>query len=87
LRSHLTTDARPAVILGVVLWLPFSLGAAMAMHAVLIAKLTSWPAWVQLLHPLATETGNRHLTPEWPKVIRSIQQLGFSGLRFKSKAL
>jgi hypothetical protein len=24
------------------------------MHAVLFAKVTSWPAWMQLLHPLAT---------------------------------
>ena len=24
------------------------------MHAVLVAKLTTWPAWMQLLHPLAT---------------------------------
>ena len=24
------------------------------MHAVLFAKIASWPAWMQLLHPLAT---------------------------------
>src|SRR5258705_5830175 len=28
--------------------------AATAMHAVLLAKVTSWPAWMQLLHPFAT---------------------------------
>src|SRR6266481_2141321 len=37
-----------------IVWLPISFGAATAMHAVLFAKLTSWPAWMQLLHPLAT---------------------------------
>src|SRR5437667_188547 len=42
------------VILGAVLWLPFSFAAATVMHAVLIAHVASWPAWTQLLHPLAT---------------------------------
>src|SRR6476619_4955833 len=51
---HLTPNTALLVILGAVLWLPISLGAATAMHAVLFAKVTSWPAWMQLLHPLAT---------------------------------
>jgi hypothetical protein len=51
---HLTPNAALLVILGAVLWLPISFGAATAMHAVLFAKVTSWPAWMQLLHPLAT---------------------------------
>jgi hypothetical protein len=51
---HLTPSTALLVILGAVLWLPVSLGAATAMHAVLFAKVTSWPAWMQLLHPLAT---------------------------------
>jgi hypothetical protein len=51
---HLTPNAALLVILGAVLWLPISFGAATVMHAVLFAKLTSWPAWMQLLHPLAT---------------------------------
>jgi hypothetical protein len=51
---HLTPNTALLVILGAVLWLPISFGAATAMHAVLFAKLTSWPAWTQLLHPLAT---------------------------------
>jgi hypothetical protein len=42
------------VLLGAVLWLPISFGAATAMHAILLAKATVWPAWLQLLHPLAT---------------------------------
>ena len=51
---HLTPNTALLVILGAVLWFPMSFGIATAMHAVLFAKLTSWPAWVQLLHPLAT---------------------------------
>lgn len=51
---HLTPSTALLVILGAVLWLPISFGAATAMHAVLFAKVTSWPAWMQLLHPLAT---------------------------------
>ena len=51
---HLTPNTALLVILGAALWLPISLGAATAIHAVLFAKVTSWPAWMQLLHPLAT---------------------------------
>ena len=51
---HLTPNAALLVILGAVLWLPISFVAATAMHAVLFAKVTAWPAWMQLLHPLAT---------------------------------
>jgi hypothetical protein len=42
------------VLVGAVLWLPISFGVATVMHAVLIAKALSLPAWMQLLHPLAT---------------------------------
>jgi hypothetical protein len=51
---HLTPNAALLVILGAALWLPISLVAATAMHAILFAKVTSWPASMQLLHPLAT---------------------------------
>src|SRR5262249_10736906 len=51
---HLSANTALLVILGALLWLPISFGVATAMHAVLLAKLTSWPAWTQLLHPLAT---------------------------------
>src|SRR5260370_2676684 len=51
---HLTPNTALLVILVAVLWLPISFGAATAMHAILFAKVTSWPAWMQLLHPLAT---------------------------------
>jgi hypothetical protein len=51
---HLTPNTALLVILGAVLWFPISFAVATAMHAVLFAKLTSWPAWMQLLHPLAT---------------------------------
>ena len=42
------------VLIGAVLWLPISFGVATFMHAVLIAKALSLPAWMQLLHPVAT---------------------------------
>jgi len=51
---HLAPNTALLVILGAVLWLPISFGIATAMHAVLFAKVMSWPAWMQLLHPLAT---------------------------------
>jgi hypothetical protein len=50
----LTPQGALITIAGAVLWLPVSFGAATAMHAVLIAKAASLPAWMQLLHPLAT---------------------------------
>jgi len=50
----LTPRAALLVVGGAVLWLPVSFGIATAMHAVLIAKATSLPAWMQLLHPVAT---------------------------------
>ena len=50
----LTPSAALLVILGAVLWLPISFGAATLLHTVLIAKATSLPAWMQLLHPVAT---------------------------------
>jgi hypothetical protein len=50
----LTPTAALLVIVGAVLWLPISFGVATAMHAILIAEATSLPAWMQLLHPLAT---------------------------------
>ena len=51
---HLNPSTALLVILGAILWLPISFGIATAVHAVLLAKLTLWPAWMQLLHPLAT---------------------------------
>ncbi len=42
------------VIAGAVLWLPLSFGAATAIHAWLLAKAASLPAWMQFLHPAAT---------------------------------
>ncbi|MEJ2229233.1 MAG: hypothetical protein P8Y67_13615 [Alphaproteobacteria bacterium] len=51
---NLTPRGALITIAGAVLWLPVSFGAATVMHAVLIAKAASLPAWMQLLHPLAT---------------------------------
>jgi hypothetical protein len=42
------------VIAGAVVWFPISVVASTAMHAVLIAKAAVLPAWMQLLHPVAT---------------------------------
>jgi hypothetical protein len=42
------------VITGAVLWLPVSLGAATAIHGLLLVYAAALPAWMQLLHPLAT---------------------------------
>ena len=50
----LTPSAALIVILGAVLWLPISFGVATLLHAVLIAKAMSLPAWMQILHPVAT---------------------------------
>jgi hypothetical protein len=50
----LTPGGALLVIAGAALWLPVSFGIATALHGVLIAKATVWPAWTQLLHPLAT---------------------------------
>jgi hypothetical protein len=50
----LTPGGALLVIAGAALWLPVSFGIATALHGVLIAKATVWPAWTQLLHPVAT---------------------------------
>ncbi len=50
----LTPRAALLVLLGAVLWFPVSFVAATLMHAVLIAKALTLPAWMQLLHPVAT---------------------------------
>ena len=50
----LSPRAALLVIAGVAMWLPLSAGISIAMHAVLLAKAASLPAWMQLLHPVAT---------------------------------
>jgi hypothetical protein len=42
------------VIVSVILWLPLSAALSVGMHAVLLAHASSLPAWMQLLHPVAT---------------------------------
>ncbi|MBT1509290.1 hypothetical protein KIP88_02135 [Bradyrhizobium sp. SRL28] len=83
---HLTPNTALLVILGAVLWLPISFGAATAMHAVLFAKVTSWPAWMQLLHPLATVIAKSKLLvlpvypAAWPQAKKHpLVQLIFKG--------
>ena len=50
----LSPRAALLVIAGVMLWLPLSAAISLGMHAVLIANAASLPAWMQLLHPIAT---------------------------------
>jgi hypothetical protein len=83
---HLTPNTALLVILGAVLWLPISFGAATAIHAILFAKVTSWPAWMQLLHPLATVIAKSKLLvlpvypAAWPQAKRHpLVQLVFKG--------
>jgi hypothetical protein len=83
---HLTPNTALLVILGAVLWLPISFGAATAMHAVLFAKLTSWPVWTQLLHPLATVIAKSKLLvlPVYPAAWPQAKKHPFVQLVFKS---
>ena len=83
---HLTPNTALLVILGAVLWLPISFGAATAMHAVLFAKVTSWPAWMQLLHPLATVIAKSKLLvlPVYPAAWPQAKKHSFVQLAFKS---
>jgi hypothetical protein len=82
---HLTPNTALLVILGAVLWLPISFGAATAMHAVLFAKVTSWPAWMQLLHPLATVIAKSKLLvlPVYPAAWPQAKKHPFAQLVFK----
>jgi hypothetical protein len=50
----LSPGAALLVIVGALLWLPLSAAISLAIHAVLVAKAASLPAWAQLLHPVAT---------------------------------
>ena len=83
---HLTPNTALLVILGAVLWLPFSFGVATAMHAVLFAKVTSWPAWTQLLHPLATVIAKSKLLvlPAYPAAWPQAKKHPFVQLVFRS---
>ncbi len=83
---HLTPNTALLVILGAVLWLPISFGVATAMHAVLFAKVTSWPAWMQLLHPLATVIAKSKLLvlPVYPAAWLQAKKHPFVQLLFKS---
>src|SRR4029450_3150724 len=83
---HLTPNTALLVILGAVLWLPISFGAATAMHGILFAKVTSWPAWMQLLHPLATVIAKSKLLvlPVYPAAWPQAKKHPFVQLVFKS---
>jgi hypothetical protein len=83
---HLTPNTALLVILGAVLWLPISFGVATAMHVVLFAKVASWPAWMQLLHPLATVIAKSKLLvlPVYPAAWPQAKKHPFVQLIFKS---
>jgi hypothetical protein len=83
---HLTPNTALLVILGAVLWLPLSFGIATAMHAFLFAKVASWPAWMQLLHPLATVIAKSKLLvlPVYPAAWPQAKKHPFVQLVFKS---
>jgi hypothetical protein len=83
---HLTPGAALLVIVGAVLWLPISFGAATAMHVLLLAKVTSWPAWVQFLHPLATLLAKSKLLvlPVYPAAWPQAKKHPFFQIVFKS---
>jgi hypothetical protein len=83
---HLTPNTALLVILGAALWFPISFGLATAMHAVLFAKITSWPAWMQLLHPLATVIAKSKLLvlPVYPAAWPQAKKNSFVQLVFKS---
>ena len=82
---HLTPNTALLVIVGAVLWLPISFAAATAMHAVLFAKIASWPAWMQLLHPLATVIAKSKLLvlPVYPAAWPQAKKNRFVQLVFK----
>lgn len=73
---NLTPNSALLVIMGAVIWIPVSFGAATAFHAALFAKVSSWPAWMQLLHPLATVVAKSKLLvlpvypAAWPQAKR-----------------
>jgi hypothetical protein len=56
------------------------------MHAVLFAKLASWPAWVQLLHPLATIVAKTKLLvlPVYPAAWPQAKKHPFVRVVFKN---
>jgi hypothetical protein len=83
---HLTPNTALLVIVGAVLWLPLSFGIATAMHALLFAKIASWPAWMQLLHPLATVVAKSKLLvlPVYPAAWPQAKKHPFVQLVFKS---
>jgi len=87
--SALTPGGALLVISCAVLWLPLSVGIATGMHTALIAGAASLPAWMQLLHPLATILAKSKLLvlpvypAAWPQAKKHpVMQAGFSTYRY-----
>src|SRR5262245_47037136 len=74
---RLTPSGALLVIALALLWLPISFGTATALHATLIARAKSLPAWMQLLHPFATFIAKSKLLvlPVYPAAWRNNIQL------------
>ena len=83
---HLTPNTALLVILGAALWFPISFGVATVMHALLFAKVASWPAWMQLLHPLATVIAKSKLLvlPVYPAAWPQAKNNSFVQFLFES---
>ena len=81
----LTPSGALLVIAGAVLWLPVSFVAATAVHAMLIAKAASLPAWMQLLHVLATVVAKSKLLvlPVYPAAWPQAKKHAFAQALFQ----
>ena len=83
-----TPNTALLVIMGAVLWFPISFAAATARcMRYCLHKITSYPAWMQLLHPLATVIAKSKLPgtagvlpAAWPQAKNNqVVQLVFKG--------
>ena len=89
-RCRALTPGRALIVLaGAVLWLPVSFALATGMHMILFAKVAVWPAWTQLLHPVATVIAKSKLLvlpvypAAWPQAkIHPLMQAMFQSGRY-----
>lgn len=86
-RKCRTLSPRAALLtlVGAILWLPISFAAATGLHAILFSKALVWPAWTQLLHPVATVIAKSKLLvlpvypASWPQAKEHPAVQGFLG--------
>jgi hypothetical protein len=81
----LTPGVALLVMAGAVLWLPLSFGAATVLHVTLLAKAAFLPAWMQLLHLLATVIAKSKLLilPVYPAAWPQAKKHGFVQATFR----